>query len=62
MDEDAYDVMAGYVNMEYMGIIKENFEEGGKVNMCEGIKGWIEKEVAMGSASSVKAKSKFSKI
>ena len=48
VEEDAYDVMASYVNMERMDVVKEEYRQEGTVNMCEGIRGWIDKEVAIG--------------
>jgi hypothetical protein len=37
MDEEAFDVAIGYAHAEELGFAKENYEEGGKVDMCTAI-------------------------
>lgn len=44
LDEDACDMMLAYVGEEEMLKIKEKYKKGGKVNMCQGLKEWMEDE------------------
>lgn len=43
MDEDAYDVITAVTGSDELEAVKEKYrEEGGKINMCEAIRGMIE--------------------
>ena len=55
VDEDAFDVMASYSDTAHMEVIKEKYEEGGRINMCEGLRGWMEDERAQGRAEGYNA-------
>ena len=48
MEEDAYDVVANYANIAESVAMKEYSMEGGKVNMCKGLRDWLEEEKAEG--------------
>lgn len=50
MEEDAYDVVANYANITEIVTMKEYAMEGGKMNMCKGLRDWLEEEVASGKA------------
>ena len=38
------------IGIENQEVIKEKYEEGGRINMCEGLRGWMEDERAQGRA------------
>lgn len=44
LDEDACDMVTAYVGDEKMFKWKEKHKKGGKVNMCQGLREWIEDE------------------
>lgn len=44
LDEDAYDMVLTYAGEEKMFKIKEKHKKGGKVNMCQGLREWMEDE------------------
>lgn len=44
LDEDAYDMVASYAGEKEMFKIKEKHMKGGKVNMCQGLREWMEDE------------------
>ncbi|MBD5547920.1 MAG: transposase [Lachnospiraceae bacterium] len=44
LDEDAYDMVASYAGEEEMFKIKDKYKKGGKVNMCQGLREWMEDE------------------
>ena len=44
LDEDAYDMVASYAGEEEMFKIKDKYKKGGKVNMCQGLREWMEEE------------------
>lgn len=44
LEEDACDMVLSYVGEENMFRIKEKHKKGGKVDMCQGLKEWIEDE------------------
>ena len=48
LDEEAYDMVLAYVGEEEMFKIKEKHKKGGKVNMCQGLREWMEDERAEG--------------
>ena len=48
IDEDAYDMVVAYTGEEKMFKWKEKHKKGGKVNMCKGLREWIEDERAEG--------------
>lgn len=48
MEEDAYDVVANYANITESVTMKEYLMEGGKVNMCKGLRDWLTEEKAEG--------------
>ena len=48
LDEDAYDMVLAYAGEEEMFRIKEKYKKGGKVNMCQGLREWMEEERAEG--------------
>lgn len=51
MDEDAYDVIISMTGSTELAQVKEIYrEEGGKINMCEAIRGMIERGRAAGVA------------
>lgn len=50
MEEDAYDVVANYADITERVAMKEYSMEGGKVNMCKGLRDWLADEVAEGKA------------
>lgn len=54
MDEDAYDVITALTNSKELETLKETNTEGGKVNMCNGLKGLIEEAVAEHSTAKAK--------
>lgn len=54
MEEDAYDVVANYANITESVAMKEYSMEGGKVNMCKGLRDWLEDEVTQGKAEQLK--------
>lgn len=43
-EEDAYDMVAGYAGEEEMFKIKDRYKKGGKVDMCQGLREWMEDE------------------
>lgn len=53
MEEDAYDVVANYANIVESVAVKEYSMEGGKVNMCKGLRDWLDEEVAEGKAAGI---------
>lgn len=53
MEEDAYDVVANYANITESVAMKEYSMEGGKVNMCKGLRDWLADEVAEGKAEGI---------
>ncbi len=44
LEEDAYDMVALYAGEEEMFKIKEKHKKGGKVDMCQGLREWMEDE------------------
>lgn len=50
LDEEAYDMVASYVEGNDLLNIKEKHREGGKVNMSKGLKEWLADERAAGEA------------
>lgn len=44
LEEDAYDMVALYAGEEEMFRIKEKHKKGGKVDMCQGLREWMEDE------------------
>lgn len=51
LEEDAYDMVAAYIGEEEtMFKRKEKCKKGGKVNMCQGLREWIEDERMEGKA------------
>lgn len=50
LEEDAYDMVACYVEENEMFRRKEKHKKGGKVNMCQGLREWIEDERNEGKA------------
>lgn len=50
LDEDAYDMVASYAGEKEMFKIKEKHKKGGKVNMCQGLREWMEDERNAGKA------------
>lgn len=44
LEEDAYDMVAGYAGEEEMFKIKDRHKKGGKVDMCQGLREWMEDE------------------
>lgn len=44
LEEDAYDMVAGYAGEEEMFRIKDKCKKGGKIDMCQGLREWIEDE------------------
>lgn len=48
LDEEAYDMVLAYAGEEEMFKIKEKHKKGGKVNMCQGLREWMEDERAEG--------------
>lgn len=50
LEEDAYDMVAGYVGEEEMFRIKDKYKKGGKIDMCQGLREWIEDERNEGRA------------
>lgn len=44
LDEDACDMVLAYAGEEEMFKIKEKHKKGGKVNMCQGLREWMEDE------------------
>lgn len=44
LDEEAYDMVLAYAGEEGMFKIKEKYKKGGKVNMCQGLREWMEDE------------------
>ena len=50
LDEDACDMVLAYAGEEEMFKIKEKHKKGGKVNMCQGLREWIEDERMEGKA------------
>ena len=44
LEEDACDMVLAYVGEEEMFKIKEKHKKGGKVNMCQGLREWMEEE------------------
>lgn len=54
LDEEAYDMVAAYVGEEEaMFKRKEKHKEGGKVNMCQGLREWLADERAEGKAEAI---------
>lgn len=54
LDEEAYDMVAAYVGEEEaMFKRKEKYKEGGKVNMCQGLREWLADERAEGKAEAI---------
>ena len=49
MSEDAYEVAISFIGEE-MREMKPKYEKGGKVNMCQGLREWMEDERAEGKA------------
>lgn len=50
LEEDAYDMVAGYAGEEEMFRIKDKYKKGGKIDMCQGLREWIEDERNEGRA------------
>ncbi|MBP3477485.1 MAG: Rpn family recombination-promoting nuclease/putative transposase [Lachnospiraceae bacterium] len=50
LEEDAYDMVAGYAGEEEMFKIKDKHKKGGKVDMCQGLREWMEDERNEGRA------------
>ncbi|MGN0376704.1 MAG: transposase [Suilimivivens sp.] len=50
IDEEAYDMVAAYAGEKEMFRWKKKNKKGGKVNMCQGLREWIEDERAEGRA------------
>ncbi|MBP3476960.1 MAG: transposase [Lachnospiraceae bacterium] len=50
LEEDAYDMVAGYAGEEEMFKIKDRHKKGGKVDMCQGLREWMEDERNEGKA------------
>ncbi len=50
LEEDAYDMAAGYTGEEEMFRIKDKHKKGGKIDMCQGLREWIEDERNEGKA------------
>ena len=48
LEEDACDMVLAYVGEEEMSRIKEKHKKGGKVNMCQGLREWMEDERSEG--------------
>ncbi|MDE6202674.1 MAG: Rpn family recombination-promoting nuclease/putative transposase [Lachnospiraceae bacterium] len=48
LEEDAYDMVACYVGEKEMFRLKEKHKKGGKVNMCQGLREWMEEERSEG--------------
>lgn len=46
--EEAYDMVLAYAGEEEMFRIKEKHKKGGKINMCQGLREWMEDERAEG--------------
>lgn len=44
LDEDACDMVLAYAGEEKMFKIKEKYKKGGKINMCQGLREWMEDE------------------
>ncbi|MBO5056354.1 MAG: transposase [Lachnospiraceae bacterium] len=44
LEEDAYDMVANYAGEEEMFRIKDKHKKGGKVDMCQGLREWLEDE------------------
>lgn len=54
LDEEVYDMVAAYVGEEEaMFKRKEKYKEGGKVNMCQGLREWLADERAEGKAEAI---------
>lgn len=50
LDEEAYDMVASYVEDSEILKIKEKYRKGGKVDMSKGLREWLEDERAEGKA------------
>lgn len=50
LDEEAYDMVASYVENNEVLKIKEKYGKGGKVNMSKGLSEWLADERAEGHA------------
>ena len=50
IEEDAYDMISVMTHSEELSEMKRNYQTGGKVDMCKGLKDWMEKERKAGEA------------
>ena len=50
IEEDAYDMISVMTHSEELSVMKTNYQTGGKVDMCKGLKDWMEKERKAGEA------------
>lgn len=50
MNVDAYEVAVSFIEGEELRIMKQKHEKDGKVNMCQGLREWLEDERAEGKA------------
>ena len=54
MSVDAYEVAASFIEGEELGLMKQRYEKEGRVNMCQGLRDWLEEERAEGKAEVVR--------
>ena len=50
MSADAYEVAASFIEGEELGLMKQRYEKEGRVNMCQGLRDWLDEERAEGKA------------
>jgi len=48
LEEDAYDMIAEYASSSVLKNIKKKYRKEGKVNMCKGLRDWMEEERLVG--------------
>lgn len=55
LEEDAYDMIAEYANSTVFKNLKKKYKKGDKVDMCKGLRDWMEEERLIGLECGVKA-------
>lgn len=53
LEEDAYDMVINHTGDKEMMKIKDKYKKGGKVDMCQGLKEWMEDERNEGTGTTV---------
>ena len=53
LEEDAYDVIAEYANVEGLLELKESHMKGDKIDMCQALREWMEDSKAEGKAEAI---------